>query len=83
MPSLEQGFGAVNRFLRARAEDYAEEPQRLLDEAFRSVGATQALGYTGHMYTELRAVGPTLSQMHFLAPCTRTKTHGICVWRGA
>ena len=58
---LEQGFGAVNRFLRARAEEYAEEPQRLLDEAFRSVGATQALGYIGHMYTGLRAVDPTLS----------------------
>ena len=32
---LGQGIGVVSRFLRARAEEYAKEPRRQLDEAFR------------------------------------------------
>ena len=55
---IELSFACVNRFLRANAEEYAEDPRAMIDAAFESIGADKALGYILKMYQELDAVDP-------------------------
>ena len=57
---IEMAFGGVLRFLRAHSSDVRylgrDEYYKLLDDAFRSIGAAKAGGYVQHMYTELALV---------------------------